>query len=353
MTAAWPRADQGLERAYRRLLLAYPGRYRRRHGTEIVTTLLEMAGPDQRRPGRGEAWHLLLSGVRQRFRLPAGRPLTLLAVALVIVAAGAFGAAAGSWVGEQTFAELPADAELRALGAQAAGVTTPIAVRRDSSPWSARTVTATVDAGTGWSAEQARARFVADGWSVGALTPQPGKAVEGNADGTVTDLPVQYTRFIARKDGLTFTVSGFVTARRGFVDVYGSPTRTAGFLPLVLAGLVLGVLAGWLGAAALSYRLRHSRRRRLATALAAGALLTLVLPVTALYGNLLRVLQDTGDTGTVNTVHSGFGPGPFFDFGSTELVWQLSAAGMLLAAVAVALARPAAQPHEQPAAAAS
>ena len=45
MTTTWPGADPRLERTYRRLMLAYPGRYRRRHGTEIVTTLLEMAAP--------------------------------------------------------------------------------------------------------------------------------------------------------------------------------------------------------------------------------------------------------------------------------------------------------------------
>jgi len=28
---------------YRRLLLAYSGRYRRRHGIEMITTMLEMA----------------------------------------------------------------------------------------------------------------------------------------------------------------------------------------------------------------------------------------------------------------------------------------------------------------------
>ena len=48
--AAWPVADDRLERGYRRLLLAYPRRHRHRHGTELVTTLLEMAAPGSAGP---------------------------------------------------------------------------------------------------------------------------------------------------------------------------------------------------------------------------------------------------------------------------------------------------------------
>jgi hypothetical protein len=51
-TSDWPAGDPRLERHYRRLLLAHSGRYRRHHGTEIVTTLMEMAEPCIRRCGR-------------------------------------------------------------------------------------------------------------------------------------------------------------------------------------------------------------------------------------------------------------------------------------------------------------
>ena len=59
-----------LERRYRWLLLAYPGGYRRRHGEEILTTLLELG-----EPARRLAWQLLAGGLKQRLRLPARRPL--------------------------------------------------------------------------------------------------------------------------------------------------------------------------------------------------------------------------------------------------------------------------------------
>ena len=103
-TAAWPSVDEQLVRHYRRLLLAYPGNYRRRHGTEMITTLLEMAEPGRSRPSAGEAWHLLSSGVRQRFRLPAARPAATVTAVLVSVALAVFGAAGGSWLGERTLA---------------------------------------------------------------------------------------------------------------------------------------------------------------------------------------------------------------------------------------------------------
>ena len=59
-----------LERSYRRLFCAYPGFYRRERGLEILTTLLDAAGPGQVRPPRGEAAYLLLIGLRCRFVPP-------------------------------------------------------------------------------------------------------------------------------------------------------------------------------------------------------------------------------------------------------------------------------------------
>src|SRR5690349_7655803 len=96
-TSDWPQADPALERAYRLLLRAYPGSYRRRHEREIVTTLLEMAAPGQRRPGAAEVRHLIASGIRQRFRLPAKRPLVWVAAVFALLIGGGLGAAAGSW----------------------------------------------------------------------------------------------------------------------------------------------------------------------------------------------------------------------------------------------------------------
>ena len=62
MEAPMPEVDepsQQLERRYRRLLVAYPGRYRRERGEEMLTTLLETAAPDQSWPSRRDVGDLL------------------------------------------------------------------------------------------------------------------------------------------------------------------------------------------------------------------------------------------------------------------------------------------------------
>ncbi|GAA3749593.1 hypothetical protein GCM10022225_37330 [Plantactinospora mayteni] len=56
-----------LEARYR-LLLAYPKRYRRERGAEMIGTLMEAAGPDQRRPTVREGAMLVLRGLQTRAR---------------------------------------------------------------------------------------------------------------------------------------------------------------------------------------------------------------------------------------------------------------------------------------------
>jgi hypothetical protein len=75
---------------YASLLVAYPVRLRRRHGAELIATMLEMAGPDGR-PTRADRWRLVLDGLRERFRLPPRRPLAavLLLAGLAAVAGAA------------------------------------------------------------------------------------------------------------------------------------------------------------------------------------------------------------------------------------------------------------------------
>ncbi len=87
----------GLERSYRRLLWAYPRFYRQRRGSEMLTTLLEAARPDQKRATRGEAANLLLSGLRLRLvppgwigKLSAG--VVTLWAAVVLSGVGAYAA---------------------------------------------------------------------------------------------------------------------------------------------------------------------------------------------------------------------------------------------------------------------
>jgi hypothetical protein len=60
-----------LESMYRRLLLTYPGEYRREHEEEILATLVDAAEPGRRRPSLRETRDLLAGGLRTRALLAA------------------------------------------------------------------------------------------------------------------------------------------------------------------------------------------------------------------------------------------------------------------------------------------
>ncbi|MET8232200.1 hypothetical protein ABZS77_16160 [Micromonospora sp. NPDC005298] len=357
MTAAeWSSEDRSLERHYRKLLLAYPGRHRRRYGSEMITTLLEMAVSGQRRPRPGEAMHLVASGLRQRLRLPARGPLPVIAAVLLALTTGAFGAAAGSWAGSQTFAELPDDAAVAALAERASGSTDDTVQMRIPSPWQEESISTTTVVGGTWDAEQARQRFAAGGWSVSDIAPTDGRAVTYNPDTrSRVDLPMRNSTFSASSGGLTLQVRGYLTADRGSVHVIGWSESRASFLPLIVTGTVLGLIVGWLIAAALAYRIveASAERRRTAAGLWVGALVALALPAAALYGNVLRAFRDHGDVGPVFTVHSAFTPGAYYPFGPTWQILALTIAGVVLAGAAILLARPGAQPGARTAVVAS
>lgn len=55
---------------YRRLLWAYPHWYRRERGHEMLTALLDAAGPDRQRPTGRETLDLVCRGIWCRLRLP-------------------------------------------------------------------------------------------------------------------------------------------------------------------------------------------------------------------------------------------------------------------------------------------
>ncbi|WP_341718018.1 hypothetical protein QQG74_30205 [Micromonospora sp. FIMYZ51] len=348
-SADWPTADGRLERGYRRLLFAYPRRHRHRHGTELVTTLLEMAAPGQRHPRIGDALHLVASGLRLRFRLPAGRPMLALAALLTALTMGGFGAAAGSWLGAQTFADLPDDAAMARIMQQAGDERGGTPPHRSASPWHADSIHSTAYGVGGWDAEQTRQRFAADGWSVSGFTPVSGKSVTGHEDGTTTETTLSGAQFTVESEGLLVNVRGY---SEGFVSVFGGPTRTAAFLPLVVVGTAVGLVVGWLIAAAVAYRLVAAPpgRRVTAAGLWGLALLALALPAVALYGNVMRVFRDgSADDAPALTVHSAFNPGEYYPFGPSWLVLGLSIAGLVVAAATVLAARPGEQPP-QPAA---
>ncbi|MEU4243346.1 hypothetical protein [Actinoplanes sp. NPDC026619] len=321
-----------LERRYRVLLLAYPGRYRRRHGREIVTTLMEMAGDGQTRPGAADAWHLFLSGLRQRFRLPARRPLVWVAAALITLIGGAFGAAAGSWVAGQTYPDLPGDATVTALTRQAAGGGDDFGMTRSSSPWFTDTASGVLNV-PAWDPAAAQGRLAAGGWHVGAIQDLAGAAYRDGVD----RVELHGSGFDATRDGLLMHVAGYVTAEHGTVSTALWPADTGALRPLMFAGAAIGLILGWLIAAAGAYRLRGrpAGRRRAATALSALAIVCLAAPAFAFYINVMRVLHASGPI--VNTVHSALNASPYWSYSTPRMLALLTVAGGAFAVAAWAV----------------
>lgn len=372
-TGTWPVLNDGLVRHYRRLLLAYPRGYRRRHGTEMVTTLLEMAEPGRSRPSAGEAWHLVSSGVRQRFRLPAARPIVVATAALVTVALGVFGAAGGSWLGERTFAELPSEADalqlLKAAVADPAGDGVSGA-SREFSPGNADSVFVIVpprmqrpDAVPTWTVEQARDGLVAAGWIVTEFTVRPGYRPDGvpicaageepglSGEECLNEFEVlrRNAMLIAERDGLIFHgyAHDSIGGEPGKVWVGGIggtlfAERSTGYLPLTVASGLFGAVTGWLLVAALAYRIRSAPpgRAQLATALAGVALTTSILPIWAIVLNAVMLGTHVTDTRRpVYTLHAVLQPHAYIEGSPAWLIPGCALAAAAVAVIAVSLVR--------------
>jgi hypothetical protein len=346
--AGWPRTDPALERAYRALLWAYPGGYRRRHGAEILTTLMEMAEPGRRWPSAADSRHLVGAGLRQRFRLPGGRPLIVVVAVLVAIIGGAFGAAAGSWAAERTFAAVPDRAALQSLhqtvtgdaGAEIGGV-------RDDSPWwgDLSWVSTEGPGGFGvWDVEQARQRLAADGWALGAISHPPGGASTMDEQGNTVELRMDSVSFRAERDGLVLEVDNRQTEMHGMFSTRVWTAGNATLLPFTVLGILAGLVAGWLLVAAGTQRLRHADPARPGPRglIIGGTVLTvaaLALPAVAFYGNVMRAFRYAGDEGMVFTVHSALTPGGYWPFGPQWLNAALTGAGLILAVAVLAMTR--------------
>jgi hypothetical protein len=317
-----------LERSYRRLMLAYPAPYRRRYAAEIVTTLVEMSPPGLRRPPLGEAWHLFLAGLRQRFRLPSRRPLTWAAALALTVVLGAFGAAAGSWAAAQTYAGLPSHDDFSAVS-RLGGDGTDRWEQRDATPHAVTSWLSDFD-DPGWTPAAAQARLEAAGWTLTAVRPLTDGAAYG-PDGQ--PIPLDRTTFDGTREGLHLRVFGNLTAGHGQIAVDMWPESTAWRWPLTITGAVLGLLAGWPIAAALAYRLRRAPAgpARLASGLLGAALAAWVVPAAACYANLGLMVRSAGTDGPPTVVHRAFAAGPFETWGWTWMILHLTAAGLLLA----------------------
>jgi hypothetical protein len=96
-----------LERRYRRWLFAYPRRYRRERGPEILATLLESAEPNRDRPAARETARLLWHGLGTRLDGAGARAYVVASFAAVLGALS--GIALGSWLSWSGVADLAPD----------------------------------------------------------------------------------------------------------------------------------------------------------------------------------------------------------------------------------------------------
>jgi hypothetical protein len=351
--APWPAADERLVRHYRRLLLAYSGRYRRLHGAEMLTTILEMAEPTRSRPSAGEAWHLIGSGVRQRFRLPSGRPLTSITAVLVTLVLGVLGAAAGSRLGESVSTGLPAQPE--ALELVNPAVTDPMASSVARFRWSGRADSLLFDVSPkaqqpGWTVEDARTGLTAAGWTVTEFTVHPRQAsITCTTDltyGETCTFESTTATVTAQRDGLILhgTATDFLAnqAGDGWIGGLGGTLfaeRNGAYLPLVVAGGLLGALAGWLLTAALAYRIRSlpPGSARLAAAFTGVAVTTAAPPVWAIIVNAVMLGQHLTYNGPVYTLHAALRPGSHLDGVPAWLIPACTLAAAVAAVIAVGI----------------
>jgi hypothetical protein len=291
--------DDRLARWYRRLLLAYPRRYRRGRGQEIMSTLLDAAEPGQRRPQWRDAANLVLRGLMRRFEIPRGPGYAVTAATFALFCA--FAASAGAaWAAGQRPERVPSAPSALAV-ARLATSTGPLGVEvapRESN-WpdtvgfdnpdrpppgypaeraSIRAAAPADESGPAWSVAQARDRLVAQGWRVGDVT-------------TVDSIHLVW----AAHDDLVVRVSSMEADALVHVDVF---YRTPSWIALVVtAGGAAGLAGGWIvaGAALRAFR-RHGLRGR-AAMIVLGAPGLLAATVATIYILLALVVEFVSGAG--------------------------------------------------------
>ncbi|MCN0180111.1 hypothetical protein [Salinispora arenicola] len=274
------RAHIELERWYRRLLWAYPIGYRRTHGQEILTTLMDSAEPGQRTPNRADVADLLRGALRQWFRLPTGIPAVATAM-VVAVALGAAGAVAASWLAWQTAAGLPSNTVAQQIAETVGGakLTTPDFQRLDDTQkiWRGVHVQELSRPAPPWGIDTAQARLQADGWTLGPVVKHYLSPPRLNE--------VSYHTFQATRGGLVLTVDARPNSASGHLHAVITPAQPTWEPGAVLLGCLVGVITGWVLTGWTMYRLRRrSLPRRLAAfTLGLTALGLAALPTAAIW----------------------------------------------------------------------
>jgi hypothetical protein len=252
-----------LERSYRRLLRAYPRWYRRERGAELSTTLLDAAPPDRSRPAWRDALDIVHSGLRCRLRPPRGIGYRL-TVAVLALFAGLGGLAVAGLVSRPA---PPTEAQSRAVAATAFAAR-PAVVAGPDAPcgwcptWDGGPLPRADAVAVGYRPRaddvpalmaQARDRLAGAGWRVGPLVDDEESTLH----------------FTASRGGLAITVNGrlgtaMLDKNPDHPDPAAVPVTLVATralpMPVLAAGFLGGLLAGWLVSAWVLQCLRRHRR---------------------------------------------------------------------------------------------
>jgi hypothetical protein len=325
----------------RTLLAAYPARLRRKHGAELIETLMEMAGSG--RPARAEKGWLVLDGLRERFRPPTRRPLALVAAVLALLIGGALGAAAGSWLGTFGYAAVP---DAGTLGRQilSPADVDPVMGNSDNTLFISGAFPAGADARQ--AAQQVSDKLAAAGWQTGPLITGDG------SDGVLANVHLTAQNATVQLDVYAYPDANGTQ----LLSINGWPKRPAVYLPLTIAGALLGLAAGWLTGVALAHRIQAARRPLRSAVLTTLGLILALPSAVGFVTSLLRYLTATDPLRMSEMVHAHgfvFGPtieliralgmfeGSFLTPGDLGQLWIW---GFALIAVAAILARPGSGP---------
>jgi hypothetical protein len=292
--------------------------------------MTEAAGPGG--PTRADRWQLAFDGLRERFRLPPGRPLAVVAAVLALLIGGAFGAAVGSWAGMWTYPKVPAVGPVASQVVGSDATLQKYQIQERFVMVSAAELKPGLDATE--VAGRARDRLTAAGWEPTAVV------VSGGTDG------IHYRRaaFTADKSGVRLDVAAYYSDTPQ-IEFRGLSMRPPTYAPLVIGGMVIGLLAGWLVAAALTYRIGGARRRRASAVTAGAGLALLLLPADSIYRYLIRYLPNHESRGWNEFVHRALASSPVPNAGlgwtdSAALNKNLVIAGLFALAAAAIIARP-------------